>query len=86
MMSALATVSCTTAENDAQSGAHDDVIMRIAKEMAADMTGGNGYVIFVSLSRNTKIPPSADDVQVLDANRTDGSTSFERRETVGTST
>ncbi len=83
-MTDLTTVSLTTADNGAHSGAHYDVLIRIAKAKAADMTGGNGYVIFVSLSRNTKILPSADDVQGLDANRADGSTSFELPKTVGT--
>lgn len=69
--------------NGAPSGAHYNLnIIGVPKGKSADMTGNNGGRIFVSLGRNgtqtTKINLKAGaDFQVLDANGTDGSASFQ---------
>jgi hypothetical protein len=77
----------TTAGNGAPSGTHYNLnIIGVAKEKSADMTGGDGHRIFVSLGGNKPADPvrtkillsqSTDGTfQVLDANGTDGQASF----------
>jgi hypothetical protein len=73
--------------NGAPSGTHYNLnIIGVAKEKSADMTGGDGRRIFVSLGGNKPADPvrtkillsqSTDGTfQVLDANGTDGQASF----------
>lgn len=69
--------------NGAPSGAHYNLnLIGVPKDKTADMTGSNGHVIFVDLTGNTKIllqegPADVFDFQVLDANGTDGTASFQ---------
>lgn len=64
--------------NGAPSGAHYNLnIIGVPKEKTADMTGSEGHRIFVKLEGNTKILLSEGDYQVLDANGTDGTASFQ---------
>lgn len=60
------------------SGAHFNLnLIGVSKAKTADMTGDNGHRIFVPLQGSTKIELSQGDFQVLDANGTDGSASFQ---------
>ncbi len=81
------TQTVSTAGNGAPSGTHYNLnIIGVSKEKSADMTGGDGHRIFVSLGGNKPADPvrtkillsqSTDGTfQVLDANGTDGSASF----------
>jgi hypothetical protein len=85
----LFTTSAATGStgNGAPSGSHYNLnIIGVSKEKSADMTGGDGHRIFVSLGGNKPSDPvrtkillsqSTDGIfQVLDANGTDGSASF----------
>ena len=65
--------------NGAPSGSHYNLnIIGVSKDKTADMTGDNGHRIFVKLEGNTKINlAEGEDFQVLDANGTDGSASFQ---------
>lgn len=69
--------------NGAPSGAHYNLnLIGVPKDKSADMTGSNGNVIFVDLTGNTRIllqegPANVFDFQVLDANGTDGTASFQ---------
>src|SRR5689334_15021270 len=74
----VANVSAATG-NGAPSGAHYNLnIIGVPKDKSADMTGDNGHRIFVKLGGNTKINlAEGDTFQVLDANGTDGSASFQ---------
>jgi hypothetical protein len=64
--------------NGAPSGSHYNLnIIGVPKDKTADMTGNNGHRIFVSMDGRTKILLSEGDYQVLDANGTDGSASFQ---------
>ena len=64
--------------NGSPSGAHYNLnIIGVPKGKTADMTGDNGHRIFVSLTGKTNILLSQGDFQVLDANGTDGSASFQ---------
>lgn len=64
--------------NGAPSGAHYNLnIIGVPKNKTADMTGNNGHRIFVPLAGKTKILLSPGEFQVLDANGTDGSASFQ---------
>src|SRR3989344_3290396 len=64
--------------NGAPSGAHYTLnLIGVPKNKTADMTGDNGRRIFMPLWGNAKILLSAGDFQVLDANGTDGSASFQ---------
>lgn len=65
--------------NGAPSGAHYNLnIIGVPKEKTADMSGDNGHRMFVKLQGNTKIMlQQGEDFQVLDANGTDGSASFQ---------
>lgn len=69
--------------NGAPSGSHYTLnIIGVPKTKTADMTGNNGHRIFVGLGRDgaaasTKILLQEGDFQVLDANGTDGSASFQ---------
>ena len=68
--------------NGAPSGAHYNLNLIGVPDKSADMTGSNGHVIFVDLSGKTRIllqQGTADifDFQVLDANGTDGTASFQ---------
>jgi hypothetical protein len=69
--------------NGAPSGAHYNLnLIGMPKDKSADMTGSNGHVIFVDLTGKTRIllqegPAGIFDFQVLDANGTDGTASFQ---------
>lgn len=76
-----------TTGNGALSGSHYNLnIIGVAKEKSANMTGGDGHRIFVSLGGNKPADPVRSKImlsqstdgtfQVLDANGTDGSASF----------
>ena len=66
------------AGNGAPSGAHYNLnIIGVPKGKTASMTGNMGHRIFVPLNGKTKILLSEGDFQVLDANGTDGSASFQ---------
>jgi hypothetical protein len=69
----------TTTSSGAPSGAHYNLnIIGVPNEKTADMTGDNGHRIFVPLKGSTKIwLQPANSFQVLDANGTDGSASFQ---------
>ena len=70
--------STPTTGNGAPSGPHYDLnIIGVQKGKTADMTGSNGHVIFVPLWGKVKILLSEGPFQVLDANGTDGSASFQ---------
>ncbi len=72
------TSTITGAGNGSPNGPHYNLnIIGVPKGKSADMTGSDGHVIFVSLSGNTKILLSVGPFQVLDANGTDGSASFQ---------
>jgi hypothetical protein len=62
----------------APSGNHFTLnIIGVPKSKKVDMTGNNGSRMFVPLTGSTKILLSEGDFQVLDANATDGSGSFQ---------
>lgn len=64
--------------NGAPSGSHYNLnIIGVPRNKTADMTGNNGHRIFVSIDGHTKILLSEGDYQVLDANGTDGTASFQ---------
>jgi hypothetical protein len=64
--------------NGAPSGAHYNLnIIGVPKNKTASMTGNDGHRIFVPLAGKTKILLSPGEFQVLDANGTDGSASFQ---------
>jgi hypothetical protein len=64
--------------NGAPSGSHYTLnIIGMSNPKSADLTGNNGSRIFVPLTGSTKILLSEGDFQVLDANGTDGSASFQ---------
>lgn len=66
------------AGNGAPSGAHYGLnIIGVPKNKTASMTENLGHRIFVPLSGKTKILLSEGEFQVLDANATDGSASFQ---------
>jgi hypothetical protein len=76
-----------TTGNGAPAGSHYNLnIIGVAKEKTADMTGGDGHRIFVSLGSNKPADPVSTKImlsqstdgtfQVLDANGTDGQASF----------
>jgi len=66
------------AQNGAPSGAHYNLnIIGVPKGKTAAMTGNQGHRIFVPLTGKTKINLSEGEFQVLDANGTDGSASFQ---------
>lgn len=70
--------STVTTGNGAPSGAHYNLnIIGVPKDKTAGVTGGNGDVIFVPLQGKTKIMLSPGPFEVLDANGTDGSASFQ---------
>jgi hypothetical protein len=70
--------STGTTGNGAPSGSHYQVnIIGVPKNKTADMSGSQGRRIFVPLAGSTKILLSEGDFQVLDANGTDGSASFQ---------
>jgi len=74
-----------TTGNGAPSGAHYNLnIIGVPRGKTADMTGDNGHRIFVPRTGNTKIllqegtaTGTLKDLQVLDANGTDGSAKFQ---------
>ena len=75
--------------NGGPSGAHYNLnIIGVPKGKTADMTGNNGGRIFVSLNGKTRInltpAPIGESFQVLDANGTDGSASFQLPKDVST--
>ena len=77
-LSALALSGFAFAQNGAPSGAHYNLnIIGVQKNKSASMSGNMGHVIFVPLSGSTKIKLSEGSYQVLDANGTDGSASFQ---------
>lgn len=64
--------------NGAPSGAHYNLnIIGVPKDKSADFSGGNGHRIFVDLTGRTKILLRQGDFDVLDANGTDGTASFQ---------
>lgn len=66
------------AGNGAPSGAHYNLnIIGVPKGKSASMTSNLGHRIFVPLGGKTKILLSEGEFQVLDANGTDGSASFQ---------
>jgi hypothetical protein len=68
----------TTTGNGGPSGSHYNLnIIGVSQNKSADLTGGDGHRIFVPLSGSTKIMLNEGDFQVLDANGTDGSASFQ---------
>ena len=71
--------SVATTGNGAPSGPHYNLnIIGVSKDKTADMTGNNGHRIFVKLwGADTKILLTEGDFQVLDANGTDGTASFQ---------
>ena len=71
-------VMAKNVNNGAPSGAHYNLnIIGVPKEKTADMTNGKGHRIFVPLTGHTKIWLSEGPYEVLDANGTDGSASFQ---------
>ena len=77
-LGALALTATAYAQNGAPSGAHYSLnIIGVPKNKTASMTGNLGHRIFVPLNGKTKINLSEGDFQVLDANGTDGSASFQ---------
>ncbi|MBX4189195.1 hypothetical protein KW785_01200 [Candidatus Parcubacteria bacterium] len=77
----------STTGNGAPSGTHYNLnIIGVAKDKSADMTGGDGHRIFVTLGGNKPADPVRTKIllsqstdgsfQVLDANGTDGQASF----------
>lgn len=70
--------SSAGAGNGAPSGAHYNLnIIGVPKGKSATMDGNMGHRIFVPLTGNAKILLSEGEFQVLDANGTDGSASFQ---------
>lgn len=70
--------SMAMAGNGAPSGAHYNLnIIGVPKNKSADMSSNMGHRIFVPLMGKTKILLSQGEFQVLDANGTDGSASFQ---------
>lgn len=68
----------TALQNGAPNGPHYNLnIIGVQKDKSADMTGNNGHRIFVDLAGKTKILLSEGEFNVLDANGTDGSASFQ---------
>ena len=64
--------------NGAPSGSHFNLnLIGVAKDKTADMTGNSGHRIFVPLEGRSRILLGEGDFQVLDANGTDGSASFQ---------
>lgn len=64
--------------NGAPSGSHYTLnIIGVPKNKTADMTGNSGHRIFAPLEGSMKILLGEGDFQVLDANGTDGSASFQ---------
>ena len=65
--------------NGAPSGSHYSLnIIGVAKNKTAEMTDGNGHVIFVPLWGKAKIElQEGEDFAVLDANGTDGPARFQ---------
>jgi hypothetical protein len=62
----------------APSGAHFTLnVIGVPKGKKADLTGNNGSRMFIPLTGSTKVLLSEGDFQVLDANATDGSGSFQ---------
>jgi hypothetical protein len=60
------------------SGSHYSLnLIGMPKGKTADMTGNNGHRIFVNLAGKTRILLGEGEFQVLDANGTDGSASFQ---------
>ena len=81
------TMNIAYAGNDAPTGAHYNLnIIGVQNHKTADMTGSEGHIIFVPLSGITKIMLCESDIegacgdiegfQVLDANGTDGISTF----------
>jgi len=64
--------------NGAPIGAHYNLnIIGVPKDKNPDFSGGNGHRIFVRLEGRTKILLREGDVDVLDANGTDGTAAFQ---------
>ncbi len=68
--------------NGAPSGPHYNLnIIGVSKDKTAEMTDGNGHVIFVNLEGKSKIElqkaPEGESFKVLDANATDGPAKFQ---------
>lgn len=64
--------------NGSPSGAHYNLNIIGTNDKSADMDGSNGHRIFVKIDGNTKIMlTEGADFQVLDANGTDGTASFQ---------
>lgn len=77
-LSLMASALPAFAGNGAPSGAHYNLnIIGVSQEKSADMTNNDGHRIFVKLEGNTRILLSEGDFNVLDANGTDGSASFQ---------
>ncbi|MEZ0392713.1 MAG: hypothetical protein ACAH59_10880 [Pseudobdellovibrionaceae bacterium] len=74
----IASTSFAQSGNGAPSGAHYNLnIIGVPKGKSASMTDNMGHRIFVPLTGKTKILLSMGEFQVLDANGTDGSASFQ---------
>ena len=68
----------TATGNGAPSGAHYNLnIIGVPKELNPNFTGGNGHRIFVKLEGRTKILLKEGEFDVLDADGTDGTASFQ---------
>lgn len=67
-----------TTGSGAPSGSHYTLnIIGMAKAKSSSLSGGNGHRIFVSLQGKTNIELAEGDFEVLDANGTDGTASFQ---------
>lgn len=67
-----------TTGNGALPGSHYNLnLIGVSNPKSTDMSGNNGGRIFVPLNGSTKIMLAEGDFQVLDANGTDGSASFQ---------
>jgi len=74
----LVEAQAVTTGNGGPSGSHYTLnLIGVANPKTTDLTGNNGSRIFVPLTGSTKIMLSPGDFQVLDANGTDGSASFQ---------
>src|SRR5262249_35267190 len=68
----------TSTLRSALSGPHYNLnIIGVPKDKSADMTGSDGHRIFVPLDGKADIELAQGDFQVLDANGTDGTASFQ---------
>src|SRR5262245_8868540 len=78
LMALTSSLALAQTGNGAISGPHYNLnLIGVDRDKTADMTGDNGHRIFVNLYGNTKILLFEGDFEVLDANGTDGTASFQ---------